>query len=133
MLQISNGHQRGEHSEGGSLEDSPSSRTFHVKEGLAEILLRGMQALHVLGSERAARKVSDAIDSNVKSFCAVRFSDLMGNENVTSESTFSCALILAHLCVTFAACAFNEFFIPARHAFRMPQIHRTDVDSSYAS
>ena len=49
MLQISSGNQLDEHNEGGVLEDPPSTRT-HVKQGLAEILLRGTQALPVLGA-----------------------------------------------------------------------------------
>ena len=49
--------------------------TFHVKEGSAEILLRGMQGLQVLKSRG---QVSDAFASNVMNSCAMRFNHFDG-------------------------------------------------------
>ena len=59
-------------------------------------------------SERGAKRVSDAFDSNANSFCAMWLSDLAANESATRvESTLSCAVSFAHSSVTFAVCAFN--------------------------
>ena len=65
-----------------------------MKEGLAESLLRVMQALQVLGAR--GQEGLRRFDSNVKSFFAMRFSELMKNESATRvEYILSCAVIFS--------------------------------------